>query len=140
MEAGLFDKTFYLNSYPHVKESGMDPLVHYLFYGYSEGKLPNETFNHEIYIEKYPEIKEKDINPLIYYIDNNSFLKVSYVRQNRRDRGRELVPLEFTLIITNYLRYNIITFFRFFCFFFWAKAELASLGSSIKIGTGTCPA
>ena len=71
MEAGLFDKTFYLNSYPHVKESGMDPLVHYLFYGYSEGKLPNETFNHEIYIEKYPEIKEKDINPLIYYIDNN---------------------------------------------------------------------
>ena len=30
MESGLFDKSYYLKAYPHVKKSGMDPLLHYL--------------------------------------------------------------------------------------------------------------
>lgn len=68
LEKGLFDKTFYLNSYPHVKSSGMDPLIHYLFYGYKEGKLPSASFNLEKYLEKYPDLKE---NPLVHYIENN---------------------------------------------------------------------
>lgn len=71
MKAGLFDKNFYLKSYPHIKKSGMDPLIHYLFYGYSEGKSPNNTFDNSAYLKKYPEIEENGLNPLIYYIDNN---------------------------------------------------------------------
>lgn len=70
MKAGLFDKNFYLTSYPHIKKSGMDPLIHYLFYGYMEGKSPNKTFDHKRYLEKYPEIEENNLNPLIYYINN----------------------------------------------------------------------
>ena len=33
MESGLFDKNYYLKAYPHVEKAGMDPLIHYLFYG-----------------------------------------------------------------------------------------------------------
>ncbi|MBO6274032.1 MAG: hypothetical protein J6M91_00560 [Methanobrevibacter sp.] len=34
----LFDDKFYLEKYPKVASSGMDPLLHYIFFGYSEGK------------------------------------------------------------------------------------------------------
>lgn len=45
MESGLFDKNYYLKAYPHIAKSGMDPLVHYLFYGYKEDKNPSAQFN-----------------------------------------------------------------------------------------------
>lgn len=34
----LFDDEFYLNKYPKVKASGMDPLLHYIFFGFEEEK------------------------------------------------------------------------------------------------------
>ena len=71
LKSGLFDKTFYLKAYPHVKKSGMDPLVHYLFYGASEYKLPSPTFNLKRYLQEHPEIDKNNLNPLIHYIDTN---------------------------------------------------------------------
>lgn len=35
-----FDTSDYLRMYPSVKESGMNPLVHYIKYGKTEGRLP----------------------------------------------------------------------------------------------------
>ena len=70
MESGLFDKNYYLKAYPHVEKAGMDPLLHYLFYGASEHKLPSPTFNLKRYLEEYPEVEKKNLNPLIHYIDN----------------------------------------------------------------------
>lgn len=57
MESGLFDKNYYLKAYPHIAKSGMDPLVHYLFYGYKEDKNPSAQFNLKRYLEEYPELK-----------------------------------------------------------------------------------
>ena len=71
MESGLFDKNYYLKAYPHIAKSGMDPLVHYLFYGYKEDKNPSAQFNLKRYLEEYPEIKRKGLNPLVHYIDND---------------------------------------------------------------------
>ena len=72
MKSGLFDKSYYLKAYPHIAKSGMDPLLHYLFYGYREDKNPSPQFNLKRYLEEYPEIKNKDLNPLIHYIDNKN--------------------------------------------------------------------
>ena len=72
MESGLFDKNYYLKAYPHVQKSGMDPLLHYLFYGASEYKLPSPTFNLKRYLQEYPEIEKNNLNPLIHYIDNDN--------------------------------------------------------------------
>lgn len=69
---GLFDDDFYLRKYPKVKSSGMDPLLHYIFFGFSEGKKPNKTFDGVFYKYHY----DIDINPLIHYalygIDDNN--------------------------------------------------------------------
>lgn len=72
MESGLFDKNYYLKAYPNVKKSGMDPLIHYLFYGASEYKFPSPSFNLKRYLQEYPEIDKNNLNPLIHYIDNNN--------------------------------------------------------------------
>jgi hypothetical protein len=38
MAAGLFDHQAYLRRYPDVRDSGMDPLSHYLCHGLEEGR------------------------------------------------------------------------------------------------------
>ena len=60
----LFDDEFYLNSYPKVKNSNMDPLLHYIYFGFKEGKRPNKTFDALFYKYNYDDV---NINPLIHY-------------------------------------------------------------------------
>ena len=60
----LFDDDFYLRKYPKVSSSGMDPLLHYIFFGFGEGKKPNDTFDGVFYKNHYSDV---DINPLIHY-------------------------------------------------------------------------
>ncbi|TCG09487.1 hypothetical protein BZM27_05335 [Paraburkholderia steynii] len=42
MRATGFDQAFYLAQYPDVALAGVDPLTHYLRYGFSEGRRRNE--------------------------------------------------------------------------------------------------
>lgn len=67
-KSNLFDEEFYLESYPHIKESNMDPLVHYLFHGYKESKNPSEKFDNNFYLYKYPNVRESGVNPLVHYV------------------------------------------------------------------------
>ena len=63
----LFDIGFYLNNYQDVQLSGQDPLLHYLYYGFREGRLPNRNFDGDEYIETHGDLKDLDINPLVHY-------------------------------------------------------------------------
>lgn len=38
VNSGLFDPEYYINRYPDVKNSGMDPLQHYIFHGIEESR------------------------------------------------------------------------------------------------------
>lgn len=58
---GLFDKEFYLEKYPDT--ASIDSLLHYLFFGFDEGKKPSKEFDGIFYINEY----DVDINPLIHY-------------------------------------------------------------------------
>ena len=76
----LFDDDFYLNKYPKVAASGMDPLLHYIFFGFEEGKKPNEEFDGVFYKNHYCDV---EINPLIHYalygINENRQIKVQNI-------------------------------------------------------------
>lgn len=67
-ETPLFDKEYYLNTYPDVARSEIDPLWHYILYGASEGRLPSRQFNSRAYLENNPDVKNSNINPLVHYI------------------------------------------------------------------------
>ena len=73
----LFDDEFYLNKYPRVKSSEMDPLLHYIFFGFREGKKPNKDFDGIFYKHHY----DININPLIHYAlyGKNNQIKVANV-------------------------------------------------------------
>lgn len=57
----LFDEEFYLENYPDT--ASMDSLLHYLFFGFEEGRKPSEDFDGTFYINEY----DIDINPLVHY-------------------------------------------------------------------------
>lgn len=72
LESEQFDTTFYLANYPEVKHSGLDPLVHYVAFGYKEHKNPNATFNTEIYQRLFSKIIAKNENPFAHYLRNKT--------------------------------------------------------------------
>ena len=63
----LFDTSFYLTEYPDVAKAGMNPIVHYMWYGYRENKKPMEDFDGVYYSHKYPDALESKLNPLSHY-------------------------------------------------------------------------
>ena len=66
--SGLFDIDWYYNTYPDIAVANMHPMVHYLLYGYREGRNPSPLFDSVWYLRYYPEVDEAGINPLIHYI------------------------------------------------------------------------
>jgi hypothetical protein len=66
----LFDREYYLSTYPVVKETGLDPLQHYLNHGWKEGFNPSRNFNTAEYLLKYPDLASNDLNPLVHYLQN----------------------------------------------------------------------
>lgn len=63
----LFDSAFYLENYPDVAQSGVDPLFHFIRFGHREKRNPNPLFDTSYYLEKNPDVAEDGINPLIHY-------------------------------------------------------------------------
>jgi|GEM_PF-779640 len=66
--SGLFDPVGYLAKNPDVQQSNMDPLLHYVIFGWKEGRNPSQAFDTNYYLEMNPDIKQGQINPLVHYI------------------------------------------------------------------------
>lgn len=54
--AELFDEEFYLQNNADVAANKIDPLEHYLHYGWREGRDPSASFSTHDYLELYPEL------------------------------------------------------------------------------------
>ena len=48
--SGLFDREWYLKSYPDVVARGIDPVRHYVAYGAREGRNPSPSFSTRGYL------------------------------------------------------------------------------------------
>ncbi|AXT39015.1 hypothetical protein D1814_10130 [Alteromonas sp. BL110] len=66
--SNLFDKSWYLNAYPDVGESKVDPAYHYLKFGWKEGRQPSPLFNGDSYLEQNKDVQLQGINPLLHYL------------------------------------------------------------------------
>ena len=62
-----FDAAFYRARNPDVTAAGVDPLAHFLAYGWKEGRDPSPDFSIEAYREMNPDVGE-DLNPFVHYI------------------------------------------------------------------------
>ncbi len=63
-----FDPEFYLHSYPDVAAAGMDPLDHYLRYGWRDGRRPNTWFDPQVWLRARPELVVSGSDPFAHYL------------------------------------------------------------------------
>lgn len=69
-KSGLFDEKYYLENYEDVRKADIDPIKHFIKYGWQEEKNPSAIFNTSFYLETNIDIKEANINPLLHYINH----------------------------------------------------------------------
>jgi glycosyltransferase involved in cell wall biosynthesis/GT2 family glycosyltransferase len=66
--SGLFDAKFYLATNPDVAAAEIDPVVHYLNFGWREGRDPSKHFGSSSYLASNPDVAAAGINPLVHYL------------------------------------------------------------------------
>ena len=65
IKSGLFDVDWYLLEYEDVKLNKLDPIIHFIKWGFDEGCKPSPGFNQNIQMEDYFDGK---LNPFVYHI------------------------------------------------------------------------
>src|SRR5271170_4367788 len=63
-----FDRNWYLDQYPDVRDSNIEPLRHYMTWGIHEQRDPNPLFSTSFYLAENPDVKRDDINPFAHYL------------------------------------------------------------------------
>ena len=64
----LFSPGWYLNHYPDVAASDVDPALHYLERGLAERRNPGPLFDSASYLASYPDVAGSGMAPLIHYL------------------------------------------------------------------------
>lgn len=62
-----FDAAYYLAHNPDVAAAGMDPLQHYLQYGWKEHRDPSAYFSTSWYLAQNPDVAAAGLDPLVHY-------------------------------------------------------------------------
>lgn len=65
--AGTFDAQWYVARYPDIKSAGVDPLKHYVYTGWREGRDPADWFSTSYYLTANPDVAAAGVNPLWHY-------------------------------------------------------------------------
>ena len=64
----LFDSDWYRQCHPDVAAAGTDPALHFLTYGFREGRSPNPHFDITWYLEQNPDVASSWDNPFTHYL------------------------------------------------------------------------
>ena len=69
LDSGLFDPTWYLQAYPDVGVSGLEPLAHFALVGAGQGRNPNADFDTAWYRTTYAGSMGDVAHPVFDYLD-----------------------------------------------------------------------
>ena len=64
---GCFDPGYYLADNADVAAAQMDPLTHFLAFGWREGRNPSARFSTRAYLDAYPDVLRAGMNPLVHF-------------------------------------------------------------------------
>lgn len=88
-----FDAEFYLTTYPDVAQAKMNPLEHYLRWGWREGRKPAPWFDRKKYISENPSSANRDIDAFVHCLQNQVQTSVTYSSALHRNVDGELCPI-----------------------------------------------
>jgi len=63
-----FDAEWYLETYPDVRAAGLDPVEHYLDFGWKEFRNPGPRFDTTYYLANNIDVAKSGLNPLLHFI------------------------------------------------------------------------
>jgi GT2 family glycosyltransferase len=104
-KSGLFDPAYYLVNNPDVRRADIDPLWHYVNFGWKEGRNPSASFSVNYYLNKYSDVNAANINPLIHYIrygrreQRNSTDKISYDNPSSENIGNKKAITSYKIFV-----------------------------------------
>lgn len=96
MAARAFDVRYYLARNPDVAAAGVDPLGHFLEFGWREGRDPTPDFSIAAYLAAFPDVALSDVNPFVHYLRAGKprLLPAESPQGFRREILERLEPLE----------------------------------------------
>lgn len=109
-EAALIDTSFYLSRNLDVLASGMDPVQHFIQFGWHDGRAPDAFFDVAFYLAHNPDIAKAGIDPLLHFAQfgwqegrdpSASFSTSKYLSANPDVKLAGLDPLQ------HYLQFGI---------------------------------
>lgn len=71
--SGLFDVAYYLLTYSDVQLAGINPIWHYIKFGWKEKRNPSANFNTAYYISQNRDVQALGVNPLIHFIQHGRY-------------------------------------------------------------------
>ena len=66
--SGLFDAHYYLLTYKDVRRADINPLIHFVTFGWKEGRNPSQFFDTNYYLDINPDVAQSGINPFVHYL------------------------------------------------------------------------
>ncbi len=105
-KSGFFDAHFYLHEYKDVRIADVDPLMHFINFGWKERRNPSQLFNTDYYLEMNSDVKQIGINPLFHFIrhgkkEGRSAYSNSHKTMNYLGQRADYTP-KVTVIVPNY--------------------------------------
>lgn len=70
--AAEFDAAWYLRAYPDIADAGVEPLAHFLAFGWKEGRDPNPRFSVREYLNEYPDVAKAGVNPFVHFLKSGN--------------------------------------------------------------------
>lgn len=67
-KSGVFNEQWYLEQYPDVQKTGLDPVEHYLKYGWIMGRDPCPAFSTKYYLQTNVDVASSGVNPFVHYV------------------------------------------------------------------------
>lgn len=64
------DRKFYLKRNPDLKKRRLHPFLHYVLWGWKEGRDPVPWFSTTKYLDANPDVVDLGINPFLHYLQN----------------------------------------------------------------------
>ena len=68
LNSDFFDSKYYLKENPDVSKAKVNPILHYLQFGWKEDRNPSEEFDGNEYLNKRPDVRVTGICPLVHYL------------------------------------------------------------------------
>lgn len=68
----IFDREHYVRQDLDLSGWNHDLVLHYLRYGWAEGRDPHPLFSNEFYLDRYPDIEASGVPPLLHYCAHGS--------------------------------------------------------------------